>query len=315
MQFPNNLSNIDEMLSKVPQQKVAQVLTLAVLCYMAFLLAKITWLTVDDATNFLTVPAVQSSNFQDKNQQTVDLTALKKMNLFGVHSPDKPKVAPVQVQDAPETKLNLTLTGVVATNETSTAAAIIEKSGKQETYGIDDKITGTRATLETVYSDRVIINVSGSLETLMLDGIKYRKGQERNERRVTNERSREDNQNRFDAPQIVDRRDDAPLSQSVQQLKEDIQDDPGNIIDYLRISPKRKNGDIIGYSLMPGNKAEFFTASGLKAGDVAVQINGYDLTIPSNAAQALQELKEQQEISLVVDRDGDLTEILFSITN
>ena len=42
------------------------------------------------------------------------------------------------------------------------------------------------------------------------------------------------------APQVVDRRDNAPLSQTVQQLKEDIQEDPGNIIDYLRISPKRK---------------------------------------------------------------------------
>ena len=64
---------------------------------------------------------------------------------------------------------------------------------------------------------------------------------------------------------------------------------------------------------MPGKNGEFFSASGLKAGDVAVQVNGFDLTIPSNAAQALQALKEQSEVSLLVDRNGEMTEILFSI--
>jgi len=42
-------------------------------------------------------------------------------------------------------------------------------------------------------------------------------------------------------------------------------------------------------------------------------MNGLDLTIPSEAAQALQALKEDTELSLLVERDGTTTEILFSI--
>ena len=42
---------------------------------------------------------------------------------------------------------------------------------------------------------------------------------------------------------------------------------------------------------MPGNKAEFFTASGLKAGDVAVQINGYDLNHPKQCSTSTARIK------------------------
>lgn len=44
-------------------------------------------------------------------------------------------------------------------------------------------------------------------------------------------------------------------------------------------------------------------------------MNGLDLTEGSQAQQALQLLKSEQEISLLVDRNGELTEILFSIEN
>jgi general secretion pathway protein C len=65
---------------------------------------------------------------------------------------------------------------------------------------------------------------------------------------------------------------------------------------------------------MPGRNPEFFKNSGLKAGDVATQMNGLDLSIPSESAQALKLLKETSDVSLLVERNGDLTEILFSIT-
>ena len=64
---------------------------------------------------------------------------------------------------------------------------------------------------------------------------------------------------------------------------------------------------------MPGKNPEFFQTSGLKSGDVAIQMNGYDLSVPSEAAQALQALKQQKDVSLLLNRNGELTEILFSI--
>jgi general secretion pathway protein C len=111
----------------------------------------------------------------------------------------------------------------------------------------------------------------------------------------------------------VDNRENTKLKKQAQSLRNDISEDPGKITDYLKIAPKRENGVVIGYRLMPGKNPEFFKTSGLKGGDVATQMNGYDLTQPLEAAQALKALKEEQEISLLVNRNGDITEILFSI--
>ncbi|GHE99802.1 type II secretion system protein GspC [Thalassotalea profundi] len=317
MPFPNSWTELNNILIKVPQQKLAKILSILLLIYIAFLAAKTTWLLFD--TNETSMPVnFVASNFEGQEQASVNLSAIKQLNLFGEYnkSAQAIKVQPEEVQDAPETKLNLTLTGAVASDNSDIAAAIIENNGKQETYGIDEQITGTRATLSKVFNDRVLIKVNGKLETLMLDGFEYNKNTRSNIRQPKMSSSRAPStiaQSSFTAPNIVDQRDNESLSESVQQLKDDLNENPGKIIDYLRISPKRQGGNIVGYSLMPGKNGEFFTASGLKAGDVAVQINGYDLTVPSNAAQALQELQEQSEVSLLVDRDGDMTEILFSI--
>ena len=120
------------------------------------------------------VANTQSSQTSSK----VDLSSLLGLHLFGeegkVEAP-KPKV--VVNQNAPKTRLNVTLTGLVADSSdpisSTTSVAIIESKGGQNTYGIEDKISGTRASIYQIFVDRVILLVSGRYETLMLDGIEY----------------------------------------------------------------------------------------------------------------------------------------------
>jgi len=112
---------------------------------------------------------------------------------------------------------------------------------------------------------------------------------------------------------VVDYRSNKALSKNAQRLRADLKHDPGKITDYLRISPARKSGKIVGYRLSAGKNPEFFNLSGLKSGDVAVQMNGYDLLTPVEAAQAMSALKTERDISLLVERKSDLIEILFSI--
>ena len=116
-----------------------------------------------------------------------------------------------------------------------------------------------------------------------------------------------------DENKILDQRNNKKLSAQAKNLRKDLNENPGNIIDYLKILPKRKSGQIIGYSLRPGKNPQFFKSSGLKSGDVAVQMNGYDLVQPLEAAQALNALKTEKEVSLLLDRDGEMTEIIFSV--
>jgi general secretion pathway protein C len=216
------------------------------------------------------------------------------------------------VSDVPETSLNLILSGLVATDDTSIAAAIIEHQGKQETYGIGDTIIGTRANLEQVLMDRVLIKQSGRLETLMLDGFDYNQPAKKVAQQPANKKpvNLAPNSRRSE---VVDQRRNKQLADTVKNVRRELSSDPAKISDYLRISPKRKSGKIVGYSLRPGKSPEFFKLAGLKNGDVAVQMNGFDLIEPAQAMQAMAEMKKARDISLLVDRQGSLTEILVSL--
>lgn len=69
---------------------------------------------------------------------------------------------------APETKLNLVLSGVIASNRAEDEVAIIgPRGGREQGYAIGDRLPGG-AVLKEIYEDRVILQHAGRLETLTL---------------------------------------------------------------------------------------------------------------------------------------------------
>ena len=316
MSLSNNLSSVFDQLSKLPQRKISQVVILLLISYVAYLLAQLTWLAVPQQSSTSAINITNPQSRVSSDNKKVSVKAIEALNLFGKFSlQEVEKVEEVVIEDAPETRLKLTLSGVVASSDRETAAAIIESSGKQETYSIGENIKGTRAVLENVFNDRVLLKVSGRLETLMIEGLDFNKNVKAIKQVNKPQRPSRKSSKLSPSPNIVDQRNNKALTQSTKSLRKDLDEDPGKITDYLKISPKRNNGKISGYRLMPGKDPAFFQSAGLKTGDVAVQMNGFDLTEPRQAAQALQSLKEQREVSLLLDRNGDMTEILFSIDN
>jgi general secretion pathway protein C len=323
MTLSNNLTNAFEQLAKLPQQKITQVIILMLLSYIAFLFAQITWLGLAETDHNANLTLNNLSSFSVAPKEQVQVKAIQALNLFGVFSQKNVNRVEKIVEDAPETRLQLILTGVVASSNKATAAAVIESRGKQETYSIGENIQGTRAVLEDIFHDRVLLKISGGLETLMFEGLIFDKNikvikPRYNQQAVTQptkNMSQKSSPDNFSPTNIVDQRDNKVLAQVARTLRSELASDPGKITDYLKISPKRENGKITGYQLMPAKDPIFFQSAGLKSGDVAVQMNGFDLTAPLEAAQALQSLKEQREVSLLLDRNGDITEILFSIEN
>lgn len=317
MSLSNNLSNVFEQLSKLPQKKITQVVIFLLLSYIAYLFAQITWLAIPQEKNTAVLKASGSKSTQVSTSKQLNVNAIEALNLFGAFSQQEvEKVEELVIEDAPETRLKLTLTGAVASSDKATSAAIIESAGKQETYSIGENIKGTRAVLEKVFNDRVLLKVSGRLETLMIEGIDFNKNVQAIKPASKQQRTtKKAPSKRFSSPNVVDQRNNKALTQSTKSLRKDLDDDPGKITDYLKISPKRENGKISGYRLMPGKDPTFFESAGLKNGDVAIQMNGFDLTEPREAAQALQSLKEEREVSLLLDRNSEMTEILFSIDN
>ncbi|MBU2870328.1 type II secretion system protein GspC [Colwellia sp. E2M01] len=312
MQLPSNMTDLTALSSQLGHKRVAQVMTVILLVYISFVIAKITWSVVPK--NQSTAVASSTGNGKNlsskKTKKLIDVNKIQSLNLFGLYNENAAESVSeaMAASDVPETKLNLVLSGLVASDNKATAAAIIEYKGKQETYGIGDIIVGTRVSLEQVLMDRVLIKQSGKLETLMLDGFDYNQpALEITSKAAANKTKAKGNLG------VVDQRNNAEFRRSVKDLRSDFSEDPAKIGDYLRISPKRKDGNIVGYSLRPGKKPEFFKLAGLQSGDVAVQMNGYDLIDTTQAMQAMIEMKKASNISLLVDRQGSLTEILISL--
>ena len=317
MHLSPQLNQFAEAFAKLPQLKIIKAIGLLLLIYIAYLCAQITWLILTPTENSGSHVFVNSNVSVSGNEvKKVSIDELLSLNLFGQYS-ETPQEEVIEIKDAPQTRLRLVLSATVASDSKETAAAVIENKGVQETYGIGDKITGTRATLAQVLPDRVLIKVSGKMETLMLDGFSYNKKvvlpPSNNIVRPAPKRpSPSQKQNNAN---VVDQRKNKALSKEAARFKADLTSNPGKITDYLSVSRRREEGKIIGYQLRPGRDATFFKSSGLRSGDVAIQMNGYDLTSPSEAAQALQAIKEETEVSLLIIRNEDITEILFSIGN
>lgn len=315
MAFPTNMTAFASLFSQLGHRRVAQFVMALLLVYIAYISAKITWSVISQSQSGqnTTINGI-SKNFNPNNvNKAIDVAKIQSLNLFGQYNENVDDAAEIEMANVPETKLNLVLTGLVASDDTSIAAAIIENQGKQDTYGIGDIIIGTRANLEQVLMDRVIIKHSGRLETLMLDGFDYSQPARVVANKAVPRKNKSNIGPKSSGLGVVDQRNNKELTATAKNLRSELSKDPAKIGDYLRISPKRKNGDIIGYTLRPGKKPEFFKLSGLKAGDVAVQMNGFDLIAPIQAMQAMTEMKKARDISLLVDRQGNLTEILISL--
>lgn len=282
---------IQPWLSDASQIKLAKSASLILIVIILYQLAGMIWLFVPEPQLPATAakpPAKVSASQTSK----LDIRSLVTLSLFGKVS-DKPQVVEQRVTEAPVTKLNLKLTGVVASTDPKAGGAIIAHGGKEETYGIGEKISGTRAVLKEIHNDRVIIEQSGRAETVMLEDEEYSK--------VVPER------NAAKGPTQLQARTKSPLnkrdvSRQVASLRRDAKSNPAKLMDYISISPQQKDNKLVGYRLRPGKDAAFFKSVGLRTGDVAVSINGLDLTDARQAREALNALRNEQNVSMIVLR-------------
>lgn len=337
------MSSVIDVLNKLkqlPQARLSQLAVAILLIYIASILANITWMLLPGQgsgqnSGALTSPKQQANHSTGRNSgQTLSINSITSLNLFGDHQAVVVEEVPqvVEVTEAPETNLNLKLTATVAEGQRKgVGSAIIESSGEQGTYGVGDKIKATTAVVHQVFTDRVILQNGNRHETLMLDGVDYSQSGQNNENikrasgtirqdlpmpdRGRDQPPRNDTKApaRSSSQRAVDKRKDVKLSQKLGEQRDNLLKDPGKLADFIRVSPVRKNGELTGYRLNPSNDPELFKQAGLKPNDLAVQINGYALNDLRQAMTALRELREASEANIVVERNGEMTEILFSL--
>ncbi|WP_261816437.1 type II secretion system protein GspC [Vibrio gallicus] len=242
-------------------------------------------------------PSSQTVTAQKSNTKQLNMDQLLDADLFGKEE-QKPVVAVKQVVDAPKTRLNLVLVGVVASSNTKNSLAVIANRGSQGTYGIGEKIEGTRVTLSNVLGDRVIIDNQGRNETLMLEGLEYKKVDAAQQQiaRSQSQSNVQGNNPKLDVSNL-------------ESIKEAISENPQQFLKYIRLSQVNRDGKLVGYRVRPGRDRALFDSVGLKDGDIAVELNGADLTDPKSMGEIWKSLNQLTELNLTVERDGQRYDI------
>ncbi|MGB0893102.1 MAG: type II secretion system protein GspC [Parashewanella sp.] len=301
---------LDKVITKVvglPHKPLSNAIFWLGLIIVIYYLAQISWtLAPKPQTSAKWQPTTTSSNVG--GMSSVDLDGILQLSLFGKHDVNaikKPEPVQELITDAPQSSLSILLTGVVASTTKKQGLAIVSSSGVQATYGIGDKIKGTSASLKEVYADRIIISNGGRYETVMLDGVEF---STQNRSNLALQKANQDK-----APKKVDKRNNAKVAAELARTRKEVLSDPNKLTDFLTISPIRSGGQLQGYRLNPGSNPKVFADAGFKSNDVAVSINGYDLTDISQALEVMAKLPDLQDMSVMVERNGQLIEISLGL--
>lgn len=273
---------------------------LVLVILLAHGLARLTWTLWPTRSETPPAPASPSVSGGADQSQSSDWSRIAGTHLFGEANsePDAKREAPV---DAPETQLNLTLSGVLYDEDADAARAIIAGSrGPEKFYRVGDQLPGG-ATLDAIYRDRVILLRNGRHETLRLP--EERSGTAVGGYDADNQRDRE--------PRVTADDDNGSLNDYRQQLLED----PARIQQYLQGRPEMRDGEMVGFRVEPGANPEMFEMTGLQSGDIITAVGNVQVDSPDKGFQVFDELSRSDSVTLTVIRDGSQMQIPINFQN
>ncbi|MGR5503403.1 type II secretion system protein GspC [Vibrio sp. DNB22_10_4] len=280
------------------QPQISLIVTLVLLVISCWIAGALLWQLFPQShsvTRWVAPTTVTATN----NVQTAKLQSsdINNANIFGRYSKEQKVVQAPVVTDAPKTRLNVVLVGSVVSSNPERSLAVVAHRGKQGTYGIGEQIDGTRATVNAVFIDRIIISNSGRDETVMLEGVEYKK--------------LELNQRPKAAASNIAGNNPIDSEEKLAAIRRTITQDPQQIFQYVRLSQVKRDGKVAGYRVSPGRDPELFNSVGLQNGDIAIALNGADLTDPAAMGQIYQSITDLTELNLIVERDGQQHDIFI----
>jgi general secretion pathway protein C len=216
---------------------------------------------------------------------SLDLAAITNAHLFGAAP-----VAPQDGANAPQTSIPLVLTGTIAGNDPQNGLAILGQTAQTaKVYAVGDNVPGG-AKLHSVYSDRVVIDRNGQLESLALP--------------------RQMNAGNGPPPSSAALQGD---SGSIERMRRMISEQPGLLADVLRPQPVIDHGRMNGFRVYPGRNRMAFMRLGLRPGDQVTAINGTPLDDRDRSEQILHTLSSSSEAHVTVIRNGQQQDLTLNI--
>jgi general secretion pathway protein C len=214
---------------------------------------------------------------------SLDVATITGAHLFGA--------APAPKQDganAPQTNIPLVLTGTIAGNDPQNGLAILGQTAQTaKVYAVGDNVPGG-AKLHSVYSDRVVIDRDGQLESLALP------------RQVTST-----------APPPS--AGVLPENTSIERMRRMISEQPALLADVIHPQPVMEHGHMNGFRVYPGRNRMAFMRLGLRPGDQVTAINGTPLDDRDRGEQILHTLSSSSEARVTVIRNGQQQDLNLNI--
>lgn len=224
---------------------------------------------------------------------TLDVGTLLGAHLFG-----EAPASSTGTEATPMTRVALVLVGTIAATDPEKGLAIVGESAQSaHVYAVGAMMPGG-VKLHAVYADRIVLDRSGSLETLPLPrqlaagtGIVQPMAQAAVESARAGDGT------------------EPPIAESVQRL---ISQSPEVVGEVMRPMPVFAGGQLQGFRLYPGRDRQKFSKLGLQPGDVVTQVNGVPLTDPQRGMEILRGLGNAGTATVSVERGGAAQQITIN---
>lgn len=257
--------------------------------------ADVTWMLVPGSTSggrALPVAAVRApaTNRPDARQLAEQVAA---RHLFGIAAAQS-AAGPARPVQAPETRLRLTLRGVVANDDVQQARAIIAAAdGNENTYAVGQEIPGG-AKLSEIRADNVLLERAGRFEVL----------------RMPKESIGDVGASRSAAVPLPGS-NNGPLSlddlrnRSLREIRDELVANPDAVNRLLRVVPIQRGGEFKGFRVMAGSQTHLLERLGFRRGDIVTAVNGVQLDNPIKGLEAVRQITEAQSaLEITVLRNG-----------
>lgn len=247
---------------------------LLALLLVAWTGTRLTWQILEPRPE---VPAAaQTTDRQSIRQREDYAQTIQQAHLFG-----RPKQVAKPVKQAPVSRINLRLFGILATDDEQGLAMIGRNQNDLKLYRVGDRLPGA-ARLQEIRADHVLIRRNGQDEMLLLKPEKELIKVTPVERNALNQQT-----------------------SGLSQLRSQILEKPDELARLVSVQPVERGGVLVGYAVSPQPAAaQLFRKLGLRRGDVVTRLNGIALDSPDSSLEALMQLGDASQLSMEVERGG-----------
>lgn len=262
--------------------------TFVLVLLLAYALARLTWALLGPPA-----PALLPQNVDPFSGEMVresssapvadDLSRIAGLHLFGQAEAGPEGMAPLP-EDTPDTRLSLSLKGVVAdTSQRRSVALIADEQGNEQHYILGAELPGG-ATLEQIHADRVVLRRAGRFEQMRLP--------------------RDAPPTAAAVPALEPAASAAAGGSIPSAVRQQWLEDPSALFDMVQAQPVMQDGAIRGFAISPRREARMFRQAGLRPGDVVTGINGVTLAGIDDPAALMGQLAGAQQLVLDIERNG-----------